>query len=77
MEILLKAICYILGYIVGGIMFLAFFCHDDKEMKYDKQFFRDKENEEEKWYGAFTKSNLLYLNIRRYYIFSMGLSWPK
>ena len=59
MEILLKAICYILGYIVGGviflaifchivsgIMFLAFFCHDDKEMKYDKQFFRDKENKD-------------------------------
>ena len=48
MEILLNAICYIIGYIVGGIIFLAFFCHDeDKEMKYDKQFFRDRENKEE------------------------------
>ena len=78
MEILLKAICYILGYIVGGIIFLAFLCHDEyKEMKYDKQFFRDKENKDNEWYGYFTKSNLLYLNIRRYYIFSMGLPWPK
>ena len=62
MEILLNAICYIIGYIVGGIIFLAFFCHivggimflaffchdEDKEMKYDKQFFRDKENKENK-----------------------------
>ena len=48
MEILLKAICYILGYIVGGIIFLAFLCHDEyEEMKYDKQFFRDKENKEQ------------------------------
>ena len=61
MEILLNAICYIIGYIVGGIiflaflchivggiMFLAFFCHDeDKEMKNDKQFFSDRENKEE------------------------------
>lgn len=78
MEILLNAICYILGYIVGGVIFLAFLCHDEyKEMKYDKQFFRGKENKDNEWYGDFTKSNLLYLNIRRYYIFSMGLPWPK
>ena len=49
MEILLKAICYILGYIVGGVILLAFLCHDEyKEMKYDKQFFRDREDKEEK-----------------------------
>ena len=52
MEILLKAIFYILGYIVGGVIFLAFLCHDEyKEMKYDKQFFRDKENKEERFYA--------------------------
>ena len=47
MEILLKAICYILGYIVGGLIFLAVLCHDEyKEMKYDKQFFKGKENKD-------------------------------
>ena len=78
MEILLKAISYILGYIVGGIIFLAFLCHDEyKEMKYDKQFFSDKENKDNEWYGQFIKDNFLYLNIRRFYIYRMGLSWPK
>ena len=78
MEILLKAICYILGYIVGGIIFLAWAFHDEyKEMKYDKQFFRERENKDNEWYGNFIKSNLLYLNNRRYYIYRMGLSWPK
>ena len=48
MEILLKAICYILGYIVGGVIFLAFLCHDEyKEMKHEERFFSDRENKEE------------------------------
>ena len=49
MEILLKAICYILGYIVGGIIFLAWVYHDqNKEIKkYEERFFRGKENKEQ------------------------------
>ena len=48
MEILLKGICYILGYIVGGIIFLAWAFHDEyKEMKYEERFFSDRENKEE------------------------------
>ena len=79
MEILLKAICYILGHIVGGLIFLAFLCHDEyKEMKYDKQFFRDRENKDDEWYGWYSvKGNLLYNNCRRYHIISICLPWNK
>ena len=46
MEILLKGICYILGYIVGGIIFLAWAFHDEyKEMKHEERFFSEREEQ--------------------------------
>ena len=47
MEILLKGICYILGYIVGGIIFLAWAFHDEyKEIeKYEERFFSEREEQ--------------------------------
>ena len=47
MEILLNAICYILGYIVGGIIFLAWVYHDqNKEIKkYEERFFSEREEQ--------------------------------
>ena len=47
MEILLNAICYILGYIVGGVIFLAWVYHDEyKEIeKYEERFFSEREEQ--------------------------------
>ena len=46
MEILLNAICYILGYIVGGVIFLAWVYHDEyKEIeKYEERFLVKEKN---------------------------------